>query len=356
MLHNIKRIRRLFIRDTPMGRLIRALGVMSLFFIVFAIFYRIFEGGSWNDAIWQAWQTQTTVGYGDGAAETIGGRISTIIIGTVGLAYLGFVISVVTEFIINRYQLRRRGFMRNPYRGSYLIFNNPGQAKLLMFIREIRSKEPNSSFCIVDESEKPLPEAILVESRVHYLRGSVLSQITYEKSRVHSAKAIIIFPQAPGMPHSDATTKVIIELIDKFTESSIPLIAALVDQQNRWMFNPAKVTLISESLEVFALVQECQDRFTGPMIEKLLLNSEGVNPSTVTPAKILGKTWKEIQIKTLAYNEETGKQCHILAVIRDGEGNICPDTNFVLRSGDLLSIAADHNTFDWKELESFLSS
>lgn len=61
----------------------------------------VFEGMSFTDAIWWAFVTTTTVGYGDISPETSGGRIVACFLMIIGIGLIGSLTSAITNFFLH---------------------------------------------------------------------------------------------------------------------------------------------------------------------------------------------------------------------------------------------------------------
>lgn len=59
------------------------------------------EGKSWEDSLWWAFVTMTTVGYGDITPLTLAGRVTAIMMMLVGIGFLGSFMSTVTTFCLD---------------------------------------------------------------------------------------------------------------------------------------------------------------------------------------------------------------------------------------------------------------
>jgi len=334
----------------PLGVLLRLLALLFLLFVCYTVLFKYAENTDWEEAIWQAWQTMTTVGYGNRPAETSLGRWATMVVTTVGIAVLGAAFSAAFDVQAYLSSQKRLGYMENPYKNAYIIFNFPGENALLKFIQEIRTVEPLSPVCLVDANLEQLPESIRRLDKIHFVRGNALSRRTYEEARIINAKAVIIFPINASVPDSDGATRTIVDLVSEHTSEAVRLIHVLVDQDNAWMFEHTRSTEVLESFEVLAIVQECQDPHSVGVIEKLLFNSKGANPRTVAPTLLKGWTWGRFVEGCLRLNAQENLRCNPLALIREGDNDSCPPAAEELHEGDLLSVIADKD-LDWENFQ-----
>lgn len=76
------------------------LGLVTLM-VAFSLIFTLYEPtiASFPDALWYSFAVVTTIGFGDFAAETLIGRILTVILGMYGI----FVVAVITSIIVNFY-------------------------------------------------------------------------------------------------------------------------------------------------------------------------------------------------------------------------------------------------------------
>jgi voltage-gated potassium channel len=334
----------------PFATFAKIILAFFLTFVVFAVAYKLAEKQGWEVAFWMSWETLTTVGYGDFPAKETAGRILTMIAGTLGIAIMSAAIgSAVVAYQYRDYQ-RRTGKMKNPHKNGYVIFNFPGAQNILSFTQEIRMIEKSVGICIVDSVLEELPFALVHLPKVHFVSGSALDKDTYERAALLQNKAAIVFPVNPGNVDSDGSTRTIVALIAQFSENKVRIMHVLVDGKNAWMFQGLPSTPISESMEILALVQECQDPHSAAVFEHLLKNSEGANPHTVTPKCVIGMTWNELHVRMLELTSQTGARVNLLALIREGRVQVCPNPHEVLKEGDLLSVVVESD-FEWSAFE-----
>lgn len=334
----------------PYATFAKIIAAFFLTFVVFGVGYKLTEEPGWEVAFWMSWQTLTTVGYGDYPAKETAGRILTMIAGTLGIVIMSAGIGSAVLIFQYRAHMRRSGRMNNPYKNGYVIFNFPGVQHTLSFVQEIRAVEKSVGICIVDSVLEELPSALVHLPNVHFVSGSALDKDTYERAGLLQNKAAIVFPTNPGKVDSDGSTRMILSLIAQFSENKIRTMHVLVDNKNAWMFEDLASTPVSEGLEILALVQECQDPHSAAIVEHFLKNSEGANPYTVTPERVLGMAWNELHVRILEVGRQTGQRVNLLALIREGRVQVCPNPDEVLKEGDLLSIIGGKG-FEWSAFE-----
>lgn len=354
ILHLFSRFKKKF-SDTPLWWLLKVSGWCVALFFLFVGLFKYAEAATWEESIWQAWQTFTTVGYGNAPAETTEGRVVTMFVSTLGIAFVGALFSAAFDYKQYLKDKKRFGYMENTHKNGYVVFNFPEGATAYNLIRELRTVEKKVSVCFVDSELEELPESISRLPNIHFVKGDTMQKSTYESAGIKDAQAVLVFPMRAGVAESDAATKTIVDLIARFTaESDTRIIYTLVDAQNNWMFDAPRATHVLADLEVLAMVQECQDEKSAEIVEKLLLNTEGANPQTVVPKKVIGWTWGELTLGLIKASEQSKVACNPFALITSEGTNTCPSFTTKIQEGDRLSIIAHHG-FDWEKTEDLLS-
>ncbi len=337
-------------RNRPLRWLITLLFWFFALMMLYSAGLKYIENYDWSEAIWQGWQTFTTVGYGNAPPETVWGRVYTIVLSTIGIAIVGAVFSAAFDYSHFLSELKRSGLMKNPYKDGYVIFNFPSTYQLENFIRELRTVEPNVGICMVDNRMEELPKSIAALSNIHFIKGSTLDETTYQRANLNANKAVIVFPYNPTDGESDGATKTTVDLIEGFVGEQTRIIHILVDSRNHWMFRNSRSIPILEAFELFAIVQECQDPYSAQIIESLLLNTEGATPRTVKPLHIIGWSWSELVITSMRLNKKLNTATTPFAIVVAGKPNTCPNPESKIPQDCLLSIIA-HSNFNWEEYE-----
>lgn len=355
MIFNIFRRFRLHRDCDEYERLKRIILYTFLINLLFGVLFKYIEQVSWNEAIWQTWQTATTVGFGNRPAETLAGRIITMILSTVSIAFVGAMFSAVFDYKEYHKTQKKLGYMKNPHKNGYVIFNFPTTAVAKHFIDELRAIEKSVGICFVDNNIEALPEEIQELQNIHFVKGCPLQKKTYEEAGVNQNKTIIVFPTERHISSADGTTKTTVDLLERFVNDSTRILFVLVEKANAWMFDNNNATYINADLSILAIVQECQDPYSAMVVEDLLYNTQGANPMTVEINKVSGMSWLDFQTNLIKVSATSKQQCNVLAVIKNGKTDSCPMPDTILEKGDLLSIATYEN-FPWKEFESQIST
>jgi voltage-gated potassium channel Kch len=325
------------------------LTLLSLLFLVhWGLFFwaesRSTDGCTWEEALWQTWQTFTTVGYGNRPAGTTLGRWVTMLFSTAGIAVLGTVFAAVFDLHLYLKDLRRAGLIENPLDDFYCLIHYPGEEDLRTFLEELRNEEPKASVCLIDESLEALPPAIEPMKPIHFIRGSAIDRAVLDRSRVERARVVIVFPPEGSSSGADAMTKTIISVLSNRVDlEKTRLMHVLQSADNAWMFKNEPSTAVFKKLDILAVVQECHDPYSAQIAERMLRNSQGANIQTVPAMAAKGLTWGEFNQSLFRSDRAQQQRINPLALIRNGEVNTCPDTNETIQEGDWIAFMSPHN-------------
>ena len=355
ILFKILHFRRHLDSSIPLLLFARAVAILAVTGLLHMVLFKVFENAAWNESFWQTWQTFTTVGYGNRPAETAAGRWTTVLFGTMGIAFLGVIISQAFDLKQDRRDKRRWGMLSNPFRNGVVVFNYPGEVRLLGIIRELRHIERDTKFCIVDERLPELPPEIGKLDGISFIKGELLKEDTYRRAALEKARIVLVFPAESGLPSSDGLTQLIVRKAGQFMHGDARLVYVQVDPGNDWLFAECKGSPVLESFEVLAVVQEATDRFSSLLVEEMFLNTSGVNPRTVVPRRIVGWKWIDFHSTALAVGQAAGVRINPFGMVKKGDAHSCPPFDMVIEAGDVLSVIV-HPGFDWEDFETRLAA
>lgn len=318
------------------------------------IAFKACEGAGWSDSLFHGWQTVTTVGYGNHAPSSFWGRFFTIVFGTLSIILFAPTFGAYLTYIDDLKQRKRRGMTENVHPNGVVIFNFPGAMRLQRFIEEQRASDPKTRFCVVDSQLEELPEEF-TQNGVHFVRGEVIDDETFQRANVDAARAVAVFPRDINLRESDQLTAFTVSRLTEFMGKDTRCIHILVDPKNQHLFSDSPSTPIYNGLSLLAVVQEINDPGTALGIERLLLNTEGEDPHTVVPSErfyAARVTWEKLTICGMHAARAMDQAMNFQAIIRNGVPNYCPDLDAVIEPGDRLSIVMRHRAeLDWPRTE-----
>jgi len=344
----VRRIRDVVMRSRMSSWITYTTTMLLACFIVLAIIHKLCEGSTWMVAFWMSWETMSTVGYGDESAVTTIGRIATMIGGSIGIGSMSAFIGAVVVYMEDKVYKRRHGMIRNPYLDSYVVVHYIGSGQLVEFVSEIRTEEPDRKICLVDNNLDKLPAEIENLGGIHFIKGSMLDSNTHYMARVHEANSVVIFPRDLTDQETDAMTTTLVKVILEAVDESVKVIHMISNFGNKHLFTGMRSTPILYNLGLLSVVQEMQDDKSSLIVERLLRNSEGGNPQTVSAKDFNGMTWSKIQTTFAVVAQQLDVQVNLLALMQGGRIKLCPEMDTVITNEDELSIIA-LSGFDWQQ-------
>lgn len=247
MLLSFRKIRlrhhRLMVRDSSIHtQLVKLFIVLVVILLVHTIAMIEFEGLSVDDAVWLTMTSATTVGYGDLSAQTLFGRLATIILLYIGgIAILAQVAGLYFE---HRQEVRNR-IIRGDWRWcmeNHIVFLNcPDEVGEEYFYRAIFTLRSSSAavarlpIIIVCENMKDgLPDRLRKLDVVHVSK-SLAENDSLESANVQKAHTVIILSKNQFDPMSDSIN---FELVDRLREMGFTgrIITEAVQDENRTRF------------------------------------------------------------------------------------------------------------------------
>ena len=330
--------------------------IFVVLFVLHFVFFIYAEEVDWREALWQTWQTFTTVGYGNRPAETWLGRLNTMLFSTLGIAVMGTLFAACFDMKIYFNNLKRYGQMKNPFRDGYVVIHYPGEDNFATFVNEIRSIEPDVGICVLDPNLEEIPSGLSHIGKLHLVRGSCTERENFEKAGLRENKVALVFSPQISVSGADAMTKTVVHLVGKFLEGSkTRLMHMLNDAKNAWMFADEKSLQIIEDLNILAVVQECSDPYSSQMVESMLRNTVGPSIRTVEPTRIIGWTWGRFCQALLDAGKDASARITPLGLVRNGQAISCTPPDEVILAGDLIS-AISANDVDWHKVEKRIES
>lgn len=199
------------------------LATLATILIISAAIFYMFErstnpGMSFLDAVYWAFITATTIGYGDITPTTLPGKIVAMIVAVAGIAAFTALVGVVADALVDSATRRILGIGSVKKRGHIVVL---GWSPLTpVFIRELKSNVPQADIVIVDE-KVPLT----VDENVQVVRGDPLDRNVLEKAAISQARYIVV-------TELDDSRAVLEVLHARKANKQASIIALVVDDEN----------------------------------------------------------------------------------------------------------------------------
>jgi len=290
--------------------------------------YRALEGWSWFDGLYMTVITLATIGYGETHPLTPAGRAFTIILIVLGVTVFGFLVSILTQAVIETEIAsvlgRRRLFKDISQLKDHYILCGAGRVGMRI-VDELKRK--GVDFVVIERDEM-VAERLLTKGNL-VLIGDATDETVLEGARVRTAKALITSA-------STDAENVYIVLTTRGLNPSIYIVtrandAAAERQLKRAGANKviSPVLIGSHRMAQAALTPAVADFLElTTMTESLDLNFEQVR--IAKDSLLDGKQIKDSRIRS-------EHNAMIVAITpREGEMIFNPNGDQVLRDGDML--------------------
>lgn len=237
----LRRRREISANQTPADRrrkIFILIGILSLLASFNVVGMMIFEGLSLADAIWLTTTTMTTVGYGDYAAQTPAGRLTTILLMyVVGIFLLAQIAGEWIDLRLDRKERMRKGLWSWNMKNHILIINTPdvdGDRYLHVLVEQISQSKSLAGHPIqIFSSSYPdgLPNE-LVKLGVVLHQGAPEGRGHLSAVNVEEAAFVVVLAVDSTDYRSDSIT---LDILDRLKEYQLGgyLIAECVQDDNR---------------------------------------------------------------------------------------------------------------------------
>ena len=268
------------------------------------------EFGGLFDSLWWAVVTYTTVGYGDRAPVTVGGRVFTIAMMLGGLLVTAIISGTIASIFVDRKLREGRGLQDIAAKGHVVVcgWNRraasivAGLARLREGQRPRRGRRQAPEVVLINEMDPELVQEVVAAHKavnIRFVRGDFTNERVLARAAIQDAGAAIVVSDESG-PNSleNADERVILAaLAINAISETIRISAELLHLENEPHLRRARVEEIIVAGEFNGYLHASATRALGvPTLAKELLTFGGGHDLLQQPLPdgFVGKTFAEL--------------------------------------------------------------
>lgn len=204
--------------------------LMGCFIVIFGFFIHLLEPEQFStffEGIWWAIVTVTTVGYGDYAPETLGGRVLAIFLILLGTGFFTTYFVTLATMAISKENAYLDG--SSPYSKKKHIIIVGWNERVRTILSHYANAHMTEDIILIDDS---LTEKPLISPRLYFIKGNPTHVSTLQRANISAASKILITAdQFKNEEYADMQTILTLVAIRGLNTSLYTIVEILTSEQ-----------------------------------------------------------------------------------------------------------------------------
>lgn len=328
-----------FVRRTARNAFFKLFVGLLFVMVTGGFLVRLYEPNwSWQESIWWALVTSSSVGYGDFFPSTGGGRLVAVFVILSGMGVISTLSGFVSSTLIERHLNRDRGMGSFKFKNHYILCNwNQRADDILKSLRSDPRGALSPVVLIADLENNPSPG----DDNLHYVRGHI-SEDTLRRANLKDAHTVVVLGDEALADFSARDARnVLAALVIERINPDVYTIVELHDSENEVYCKHAHVNevIVANDFGTRLLSRAMLDHGVSQVVHELLSPSYGHHLSKrALEASMVGRPFIDVFVRL----KKEGN-CTVLGLQHGVNGQVVsnPAADYVLRSDDFL-ITVDH--------------
>ncbi|KAF3982341.1 MAG: hypothetical protein HFP78_02265 [Methylococcales symbiont of Hymedesmia sp. n. MRB-2018] len=237
---------------------VRSVVLLLIIIALHVYFMTLFEGFSWQDALWLTLTTLSTTGYGDISASTVSGKTATVVLLYLcGIFILAKAAGDYFEYRANIRVKKMQGFWEWNMSNHILVINTPSQQGEQFFLRFVKhlqqsKMQSNTVQILTQQFPQGLPSQLATLPGLAHYTGSGTVTEDLLAVNVRQAKYIVILAKQEDNRESDSRTFDILHRLQTLNlADDVLILAECVDDDNRQRFKQAGAQVLIRPMRAY---------------------------------------------------------------------------------------------------------
>lgn len=253
------------------------------------------------DALWWAFVTAMTVGYGDKYPITWAGRFFAIWLMAYGVLMMSFITAAIAAVMVERKMREDKGLGLIHLKGHFVICGWNRHAERIL-AELCHWKQPDLNVVLVCDLEEQAVSDLAFkypQANLRFVKGDFTQEVTLRRANIQGARAVILLadPGASGTPESADQRTIIAALAVKTVAPNVVTCAELLDPVNREHLDRAKVdgVIVTGEYTGFLLANAAVSPGVPEAARDLLTGTSGhALAQEAIPREFVGRTFHEL--------------------------------------------------------------